>query len=210
MNDIIGSKIEKLYIEEYVGKDHMKGNLFLCLCDCGMDRVLSRSQLGSYKSCGCKKEIHGKKNSPEHTSWRKMKERCYNTKQDNYSYYGGRGIKVCDRWLDNFSNFYYDMGDKPTPKHQLDRIDSDGDYKPSNCRWVTKSENMINRNIKTGTSGHSNIRKRSSGKFRVVISRNGIRYMSLSYNNIEDAIKIRDIALNEYKEFGYIKTLKSY
>lgn len=210
MNNIIGNKIGKLYIEEYVGTDPIKGNLFLCLCDCGMDRVLSRSQLGSYKSCGCKKERHGKQNSTEYTSWRKMKERCYNTKQDNYSYYGGRGIKVCDRWLDNFSNFYYDMGAKPTHAHQLDRIDSNGDYEPSNCRWVTKSENMINRKVKTGKSGYSNIQKRSSGKYRVIISRNGVKYVSLSCNTIDDAIKLREVALEEYKNFGFIKSLKVY
>ena len=79
--------------------------------------------------------------------WINMKVRCKNSKNPEYKNYGGRGITVCDRWLHSFENFYEDMGDKPFPKAQIDRIDNNGNYEPNNCRWVTFAEN--NRNKRT-------------------------------------------------------------
>lgn len=200
--DIIGEKRGKLYVEEYIGSDKIKGRLYLCLCECGMDRVLSKSELGRYTHCGCARSRYGLGNPPEKTVWRKMKERCYNEKQDSYSYYGGRGIKVCDRWLEDFEAFLYDMGSRPTPKHQLDRIDSNGNYEPNNCRWVTKSENMINRRHKKGNL-HC-IYKRDNGKYRVIIKRNKIQYRSYQVHSVEEAIDLRDRMLEEYNKTGTI------
>jgi len=68
--------------------------------------------------------------------------RCTEPNHIVYHNYGGRGIKVCDAWLNSFDAFYADMGDKPTPKHQVDRIDNDGDYEPSNCEWITATANI--------------------------------------------------------------------
>lgn len=88
----------------------------------------------------------------EYRIWNTMKARCYNPSCDMYSTYGGRGIKICDRWLDKdtgFINFYNDMGRRPVDKngkaYQIDRVDTDGDYSPENCRWVTASDNSKNR-----------------------------------------------------------------
>ena len=82
----------------------------------------------------------------EGNSWRAMKMRCYSPKYRRYDLYGGRGIKVCDRWLgkEGFKNFLSDMGKKPSPKHTVDRIDVNGNYEPQNCRWVTQVEQIHN------------------------------------------------------------------
>lgn len=88
-----------------------------------------------------KREYHGMTKTPEYVSWSTMRARCNDKTHEKYPLYGGRGISVCDRWANSFMNFYADMGKKPTHKHQLDRIDNDGNYEPNNCQWLTNKEN---------------------------------------------------------------------
>jgi hypothetical protein len=90
-------------------------------------------------------EFHGMVETPEYTAWGNMKDRCYNKNYAYYQNYGGRGIKVCQRWLDSFMNFFHDMGIKPSQDMQLDRINNNGNYEPDNCRWVTSAKNTQNR-----------------------------------------------------------------
>lgn len=83
---------------------------------------------------------------PLYSIWNMMKQRCYNSKHTAYPLYGGRGIRVCKRWLDSFQNFINDVGERPSLKHTIDRYpDKDGDYEPTNFRWATWHEQNLNR-----------------------------------------------------------------
>ncbi len=91
-----------------------------------------------------KKEYHGLNDAPERNVWQKMKQRCYNPNDKSYPDYGGRGIEVCPRWRVSFMNFYNDMGKRPSDTHSIERINNDGNYRPSNCKWATKDEQVNN------------------------------------------------------------------
>lgn len=88
---------------------------------------------------------HGGRFTVEYTAWCNMKARCYQQKHHKYPMYGGRGITVCDRWLNSFENFFEDMGQRPSKTHSVDRKDGSKNYSPDNCRWVTKREQAENR-----------------------------------------------------------------
>ena len=88
---------------------------------------------------------HGMSKTPEYQAWIEMKQRCFNSNHKSYSDYGGRGIKICDRWLNSSENFLADMGSRPTAKHSLDRINNDADYSSKNCRWATSTEQNNNK-----------------------------------------------------------------
>ena len=134
--------------------------------------------------------------SPEHISWRGARERCLNKKHKDYSIYGGKGISMCKRW-DLFLNFLEDMGKRP-PNNTLDRIDPNGDYEPSNCRWVDKTTQCRNQEIrKDNTSGVRGVHVRR-GKWEARISVNKRRIYLGSFDNINSAKEARINAEKKY------------
>lgn len=126
-------------------------------------------------SCGCARAAkhkarltkHGESNkSKEYRSWMHMRQRCYNANVKGYDMYGGRGIKMCDRWFLSYENFLADMGRAPSPSHSIDRYpDNNGNYQPGNCRWATKKEQSNNR------------------RYNVMITINGITKNATEWSN---------------------------
>lgn len=155
--DLTGQRFGRLIVVRRVGSDKSKHSRWLCKCDCGNEKIISSSGFRNTKSCGClAKEIirnrmtkHNMYGSRINRIWQRIKTRCNNSNVENYKYYGGRGIKICDEWLDkengfiNFYNWAMDNGYKEDLT--IDRIDVNGDYEPNNCRWVTNSEQQNNK-----------------------------------------------------------------
>lgn len=148
-------------IDHYQQAKGNGGGTYTIQCACGnvFEKYKSRWERLTGKGCPkCFRKFiksnyrHGGNtiNKPEYNSWRAMVARCTNKNYWAYHRYGGRGIKICDRWINSFPNFLEDMGKKPTPKHSLDRINNKGNYEPDNCRWANQYEQSSNieKNVK--------------------------------------------------------------
>lgn len=149
--EMIGKRFGRLSVLKI---DHRKNGkaYFLCACDCGGHPVIEISQLksGKTKSCGClrreiaakRTHIHGGRRTRLYKTWSNMISRCVTPTDPHYPSYGARGIRVCDEWRHDFAAFRdWALSKGYTDNLTIDRKDNDGDYKPSNCQWITRSEN---------------------------------------------------------------------
>lgn len=152
--DLVGRVFGRLTVERL---DHVsrEGAKWQCSCSCGNKTVVTGNALrkGTCTSCGCLRSelgraratTHGQTGTHAYTVWRGMRERCGLSSHKSFEAYGGRGIRVCDRWENSFETFLSDMGQPPSARHSIERVMVDGNYEPGNCIWATPAQQARNR-----------------------------------------------------------------
>lgn len=198
--DLTGRKFRMLTVISLSGIRVSSGGQrrreWLCKCECGNEKPISGPCLLSGKtvSCGCYRRTrgikHGMEQTPEYAVWLSMKQRCLDPKNKKYAGYGGRGIRVCDRWLD-FANFIADMGRRPPGRMTIERLDNERGYEPGNCKWATYGEQSKNqRKTARNTSGFVGV-YRDKNRWCAYIKINGRKKHIGNFANIEDAAAAR-------------------
>ena len=157
--NLTNQRFGRLVAKRPVGLQH-SFVLWLCVCDCGQETQLTTNALrrGNTRSCGCMlRELyasggsqlrHGAARPGKHTveygTWQAIIKRCSNPNHERFQYYGGRGIRVCERWQ-TFENFLADMGPRPSGRYSIERLDVNGNYEPDNCVWIPLADQVKNR-----------------------------------------------------------------
>lgn len=189
------------YYEQFIGKT--KGIFTLLeikdnnvgIFKCSVCNKIHEVDVGRWKRDGRKKCGRKNTNHRLYDRYNKMIKRCYNPKNSRFKYYGARGIRVCDRWLESFNNFLEDMESSFQEGLELDRIDNDKGYSKDNCRWVTHSENMLNRRGFKNETNYPGVRKTNYNTFMGRCQINKKNYNTKCYDTPEEAYK----ALQELK-----------
>lgn len=153
--DLTGQTFDRLTVISRAENNKANRACWHCYCICGNAIVVSGTCLRKEytKSCGClgkektikRSTIHGLHGTPEYRTWQNLLNRCRNQKINCFKNYGGRGIKVCNRWSNSFELFLEDMGKKPTDQHSIERINNNGNYEPDNCYWGTPMQQAHNK-----------------------------------------------------------------
>jgi len=202
--NLIGERFGRLFVLEKFGRDKWRGIKWLCQCDCGEQRQVTSHDLlsGNTTSCGCYTRERASQANMKHgysttnqrsriyTAWLNMLNRCKNPQSKDFTWYGGQGISVCSRWH-SFENFLNDMGE-PKTRDTLDRIDSNDDYKPENCRWVNRVIQSRN------TKGRGIHWREKLGKWRAYITVHRKQITLGHFENKKDAEEARMRAKEKY------------
>ena len=193
--DLVGQKFGRLAVLERLPKNTGHSHWWLCQCDCGnivevRGRCLTK---GETKSCGCYKRDYARKHGTQmftkhgwygtrlYSAWRRMIDRCENPNFPQYPNYGGRGIKVCDEWRKSPEKFCeWAMANGYADNLSIDRIDFNGDYEPSNCRWITMDEQQTNK--------RNNVRITYNGKTQCIAE--WARELGVSQGNLYSRIRL--------------------
>jgi len=147
--NLLNKKYRHLIIKDIIGRNEYGQLIVLVSCECGKEKKMLYNNIkcNVVKSCGCiRNSTHKLSKIIEYKTWANILQKCYNKKHNSFKYYGGKGIKVCDDWKNSFEKFYKDMGDRPKDC-SLDRINTNGDYCPYNCRWADAFIQNVNKNI---------------------------------------------------------------
>jgi hypothetical protein len=153
--DLTGQTFNGWQVLEYAGKSASNKTMWTCAClGCGVTKDIDGYHLTKERSKSCRRcsaqalshihRTHGETGSVVYIRWQAMKTRCTNPKAKSWKDHGGRGIRVCEEWMNDFVAFRDHIGPMPTPLHTVDRINNDGNYEPGNVRWATQSEQMNN------------------------------------------------------------------
>ena len=191
--DRAGQRFGKLLVVEQAGRNELKKVLWKCLCDCGREAIVVSGSLvtGNTTSCGCviPNFKHGGWKKASYNSWRAMIRRCTKTADKDYPRYGGRGISVCQDWMD-YTKFVSDMGE-PQGDETLDRIDPNGNYVLSNCRWASPTKQARNvRHPKSNKTGQRGVLFHNN-KYYANITAEGKKYYSKCFSTLEEAAQAR-------------------
>jgi len=224
VRDTAGSRYDRLTLiqKQPISEDSI--TYWLCKCDCGNEVIVKQTNLrrGHTKSCGClrrdltinKNTTHGLSSHPLHEVWLHIMQRCNNPKNNNYKYYGGRGITICKEWAEDLATFIAWAEPLWNPDLQIDRIDNEGDYSPNNCRFVTALENSHNKRAisSVNTSGYAGVslkgRKWAANIRSKLINDNKSVHLGM-FETIEEAVATRNAFIIENNLPHKIQEIKS-
>lgn len=222
--DLINQRFGRLQVFSECARRKDKSVVWLCLCECGSLTEVSTNHLRMSRvlSCGClaadnsRKVItkHGMSDTPVHKVWKNMKQRCYNTKCDKYEDYGGRGISVCDEWLNDSAAFIiWALDSGYSEELQINRVENNGNYEPNNCNFITRSENCNNkRPYKNNSSGYRRVALDSKKEsYEALVTYRGRRHYLGRYRTSREAAVVGDkfIIKNEWPHILNFPELKN-